>query len=96
MRGVDRLQSFTALGIVAAGEPYQVRMSEDFCPFRRDVDWLPGHDAPIQSLLGALELTAGKQSWGDMLRRGLLPLSTHDIERIATAMGIELTHTLSS
>ena len=90
MRGADRLQSFTAFGIVSAGEPYQVRMSDDFCPFRRDVDWLPGHDAPIQPLLGELELTAGKPNWGYQLRRGLLPLGTHDIERIATAMGIDL------
>ncbi|MGB3304888.1 MAG: EVE domain-containing protein [Thermomicrobiales bacterium] len=90
MRGAGRLQSFTALGGVAAGVPYQVRMGEDFCPFRRDVEWLPANDAPIQPLLGELELTAGKPNWGYQLRRGLLPLSTHDIERIAQAMGIEL------
>ena len=88
MKGNDRLQSFTAIGIVGDGDPYQVKMSEDFSPFRRDVGWLPAHEAPIQPLLSDLDLTAGNLNWGYQLRRGLLPISEHDMDLIAKTMGI--------
>ena len=96
MRGKDRLQSFTAIGTVSDGEPYQVTMSEDFCPFRRDVIWLEEHDAPIQPLLPNLDLTAGNPNWGYQLRRGLLPISEHDMDLIATAMGVHASPSTAS
>jgi hypothetical protein len=49
--GSDRLQAFTALGIVKAGVPFQFDMGDGFHPFRREVQWLETHDAPIQPLL---------------------------------------------
>lgn len=42
--------------------------------------------APIGSLQGALDLTAGP-NWGYQLRRGLLELSPGDLEHIRGAMG---------
>jgi hypothetical protein len=36
--GKDRLQAFTALGVVRPGEPYERDMGDGFVPFRRDVD----------------------------------------------------------
>ncbi|MFY0576525.1 EVE domain-containing protein [Cystobacter fuscus] len=36
-QGKDRLQAFTALGLVKAGEPYVFDMGGGFRPFRRDV-----------------------------------------------------------
>jgi hypothetical protein len=87
-RGKDRLQSFTAIGIAGEGEPYQVEMSPDFSPFRREIAWLESQDVPIQPLLPELELTAGKSNWGYQMRFGLLPLSEHDMDLIATAMGV--------
>lgn len=89
-RGKDRLQSFTAIGIVGEGEPYQVEMNPDFSPFRREVVWMESQDAPIQPLLPELELTAGKSNWGYQMRFGLLPLSEHDMDLIATAMGVQI------
>ena len=38
-RGNDGLQSFTAIGVVRDGSPYQADMGCGFTPFRRDVDW---------------------------------------------------------
>jgi EVE domain len=38
-RGKDELQSFTAIGVVKEGAPYQVDMGDGFSPFRRDVTW---------------------------------------------------------
>ncbi len=90
MHGKNRLQSFTAIGVVGDGEPYQVTMSEDFSPFRRDVDWCSANEAPIQPLLPDLDLTAGNPNWGYQLRRGLLPISEHDMDLIAKAMGVHV------
>ena len=41
-RGNDKLQSFTAIGVVKEGAPYQVDMGDGFSPFRRDVTWQNG------------------------------------------------------
>lgn len=88
-RGKAKCQAFTALGIVRAGEPYQFDMGEGFCPFRRDVDWLPTHSAPIAPLLETLEFSANKRNWGYQLRFGLFAVSDHDMQMIAAAMGVE-------
>jgi len=86
-RGKDRLQAFTALGIVKDGEPYRFDMGGGFCPFRRDVTWLDAHEAPIQPLVGALEFTAVR-NWGYRLRPGLVAISARDMDLIAAAMGV--------
>jgi hypothetical protein len=88
-RGKDKCQAFTALGIVRAGEPYPFDMGGGFCPFRRDVDWLETHDAPIAPLLDALDFTRGRRNWGYQLRFGIFAVSDHDMALIAAAMGIE-------
>ena len=85
--GSDRLQAFTALGIVRAAEAYQVDMGGGFHPFRRDVDWLETSPAPIKPLLDLLELTKGRRNWGQKFRFGLIAISACDMTVIATAMG---------
>lgn len=92
--GRDKVQAFTAIGIVRAGEPYQVDMGRmngaPFQPFRRDVDWLDAKIAPIAPLLGVLDMTAGKPNWGFQLRFGLFAISDHDFALIAAAMKAKL------
>jgi len=88
--GKDRLRAFTALGIVKAEEPYQVEMAKGFCPFRRDVTWLDGREAPIAPLLDTLALTAGDRNWGYRFRFGLLAIEAQDAEVIAAAMRVKL------
>lgn len=87
MGGKDKLQAFTALGIVKVGEPYQFDAGGEFYPFRRDVEWLDVNQTPIQPLLQLLEFSAGKQHWGYQLRFGVFQSSDHDIKIIAHAMG---------
>ena len=87
-RGKDKLQAFTAIGVVDCSDPYQVEMSANFCPFRRDVAWFDAREAPIAPLLESLEFTAGKARWGGALRFGLLAISAHDFAVIGKAMGI--------
>jgi hypothetical protein len=85
-RGRTSLKAFTAIGVVRAGEPYQVDMGGGFHPFRRDVDWLPGREFPIAPLLDQLEFAAGRRNWGYQLRFGLFAVSDHDLGVIAAAM----------
>lgn len=86
----DRLQAFTAVGVVKEGEPYPFDMGGGFRPFRRDVRWLAAHAAPLAPLVPRLDLSAGTPHWGYRLRAGLLPLSERDVEAIAQAMGAAL------
>lgn len=89
-QGRDRLQAFTAIGVVKEGEPYPFDMGEGFRPFRRDVDWLAARAAPIAPLLQSLDLAVGTRHWGYRLRAGLLPISARDLETIAGAMSAVL------
>ncbi len=85
--GKDRLQAFTALGVVRPGEPYEHDMGGGFVPFRRDVDWFDAAQAPIKPLLDRLSFSAGMRNWGYPLRFGLLAISAVDMDLIAAAMG---------
>jgi len=84
-RGNDRLQTFTAIGVVRDRTPYQAKM-DGFMPFRRDVDWHTAREAPIRPLLGRLQFTTAKRNWGYQLRFGLFEISGHDMTIIAAAM----------
>ena len=86
LRGKDKLQALTAIGVVQAGDPYEFDMGGGFCPFRRDVAWLEATETPIQPLLARLEFSAGVRNWGYQLRFGLFPISEHDMDVISTAM----------
>ena len=88
--GADKLQAFTAIGVVAAGAPYRHNMGGCFRPFRRDVRWRRSDAAPVAPLLDALDFTAGRRNWGHKLRFGLFEVSDGDIERIAAAMRARL------
>jgi EVE domain-containing protein len=89
-RSKDQLQSFTAIGVVRDGSPYQANMDGGFMPFRRDVSWCTAEDAPIKPLVGRLEFTTAKRNWGYQLRFGLFEISEHDMATIAAAMGASL------
>lgn len=85
--GKDKLQSFTAIGVVLPGEPYQADMGGGFLPFRRNVAWQRGQPALIAPLLDKLSFSAGVKNWGYSLRFGLLQVTAQDLDIIAAAMG---------
>jgi len=89
-RGNDRLQSFTAIGVVLGNGPYQADMGGGFRPFRRDVDWRAAQETPIKPLLGQLQFTTAKRNWGFQLRFGLFEISAADMAMIADAMDAAL------
>ncbi len=88
--GKDKLQSFTAIGQIKEGEPYQVDMGNGFCPFRRDVRWYKSEETGIIPLLNQLDLTKNKKNWGYQFRFGLLEISEHDIQQISMAMTLTI------
>lgn len=84
--GGQPLRAFTAVGRVADDEIWQADEG-GFRPWRRRVAYTPGtREAPVAGFGGALDLTAGP-NWGYRLRRGLLPLTGHDLALITEAMG---------
>lgn len=87
--GKDKLQAFTAIGVVQPGEPYQGDMGGGFLPFRRDVTWLKAHPAPIHPLLERLAFSAGVKNWGQKFRFGLFSVTDRDMDVIADAMGAQ-------
>jgi hypothetical protein len=95
-RGNDGLQSFTAIGVVRDGSPYQADMGGGFTPFRRDVDWRAAEEVPIKPLVGRLQFTTAKRNWGFQLRFGLFEIRASDMAMIAEAMGAEWSHEVAA
>lgn len=87
----ETLQAFTALGRITDLEPYQVEMSPNFHPWRRNVKFLDSHEAPVRPLIEHLSFITNKDRWGFPFRRGLFEVSKDDFDRIAAAMGVTLT-----
>ncbi|MBU2758819.1 EVE domain-containing protein [Acidithiobacillus sp. RW2] len=85
----NKLQTFTAIGIIEQREPYQVELDGGFQPYRRDVCWFPAEEAPIRPILGGLEFSAGKPNWGYQFRFEVFVISDHDMNVIAAAMGVD-------
>jgi hypothetical protein len=84
----EPLQSFTAIGTVKPGDVYQVEMSEDFKPYRVDVQFFPCREAPIRPLIESLSFIPNKTHWGGAFRFGYIRVPAADFMLIARAMGV--------
>ncbi len=80
------LQAFTALGRVTDDVPYQVEMTPEFQPFRRNVDFVDCTETPIRPLIEHLEFIPDKKRWGFRFRFGLFRIPESDFEVIRSAM----------
>lgn len=80
------LQAFTAIGRIADDEPYQVEMSADFQPWRRNVDFLECTETPIRPLIDQLTFIEDKARWGYKFRFGVFRIDDADRETIRSAM----------
>lgn len=81
-------QRFTAIGQVKAKDPYQVVVSEDFTPWRRDVQFFNAQEVAIAPLIASLSFIKNKKHWGALFRYGLFSIPFEDFKLIATSMGI--------
>ena len=83
----ERLQKFVALGEVTDDAPFQIEMTPDFRPWRRNVRFYRAAEADIAPLIDSLDFIADKKRWGFPFRRGLFEIGEDDFMRIAEAMG---------
>lgn len=83
------LQAFTAIGIVADDDIWQVDEG-DFKPWRRYIRYAKSVDTSIRPLLDELSFTRGRVNWGYMLRFGLIKITKEDFDIIAEAMKAQL------
>lgn len=81
---------FTALCFIKDKEPYQHKMSGDFIPWRRDVEFLKVNDAHIEPLINDLSFIKSKKQWGFVFRYGLFSIPFDDFKIIAAKMGIDV------
>ena len=82
----EPLQAFTAIGRVADDEAYQVEVSPDFQPWRRNVDFLECAETPIRPLIDKLHFIEDPARWGSKFRFGVFKISDHDLDVIRSAM----------
>lgn len=88
----EPLQAFTAIGRVRSTTVYQGPADADGArPFRLDVEYLPGHDAPVKPLLETLTFIRSKTHWGAAFRFGVVRVPAADFSVIAAAMGRSFT-----
>jgi hypothetical protein len=88
--GGEPLQAFTAIGRIRTGTVYQATLSEDFHPFRIDVDYLSARPAPIKPLIAQLSFIRSKTHWGAAFRFGMLRVPEVDFALIAATMGCSI------
>ena len=86
MKDKTPYQKFTAIAKATDNEIYQVKMFENFEPFRRKVKFLECQETEIRPLINDLEFISNKQKWGYSFRYGLLEISKNDFKLIATKM----------
>lgn len=79
-------QKFTALGRVTDEEPYQVEMTPDFHPFRRNLEFYDIHEVDIKPLITELSFIKDPTHWGFPFMRGLFEIPESDFRTIAAAM----------
>lgn len=86
MLGNEKCQAFTAIGEVADDNVYQFQMSEDFIPFRRNINFYDCDKTAIIPLINDLEFIKNKKSWGYPFRFGFFEINESDYNIISTKM----------
>lgn len=85
----EPLQAFTALGRVKDDDLYQVEMLPGFVPWRRNVDFISCHEAPVKPLIENLSFIADTKHWGYMFRFGVFEIDESDFELIKLQMLVD-------
>ena len=79
-------QQFTAIGKVADDDTYQLQVSEDFCPSRRNIEFMPSEDVSTLPLINDLNFIQNKKSWGYPFRFGFFEIQQQDFDLISSKM----------
>ena len=86
MEGNEKCQAFTAVGKVSDDAIYQFEMTENFKPFRRNIQFLKCQEISIIPLIDALEFIENKKSWGYPFRFGFFEIKENDFNFITSKM----------
>jgi predicted RNA-binding protein len=86
LHGGEPLKSFTAVATISDDRIYQVELTDDFKPFRRNAVFEDCKEIKIEPLIEKLDFIKNKKSWGYMFRFGLFEISRHDFETIYSLM----------
>ena len=81
-----KCQAFTAIGRVSDGEIYQFVLTEDFVPFRRNVQFYTAKEVSILPLIDALDFIPNKKAWGYPFRFGFFEIGKKDFDLIHNNM----------
>jgi len=84
--GKEVLQAFTAIGQVADDQIYQHKMTEDFIPYRRNINYHQCKETPIIPLIRGLNFISNKASWGYQFRFGFFEIPEEDFKLIYSKM----------
>lgn len=82
----EKCQEFTAIAQVKEEDIYQVEVSVDFSPFRRNVIFFKSKDVSILPLINDLEFITNKSKWGASFRFGFFEINQHDYNLISAQM----------
>lgn len=89
LRDGEPLQAFTAIGRVLDEELYQVQQAPGFTPWRRNIEFIRGTEAPIRPLIDQLSFIKDKHRWGYTFRSGLFKIPQEDFALISQAMTVK-------
>jgi DNA-binding MarR family transcriptional regulator/predicted RNA-binding protein len=89
LRDGEPVQAFTAIGRVLDEDLYQVKQAPGFTPWRRNIEFVRGVEAPIRPLIDQLSFIKDKRHWGHMFRVGLFKIPQEDFAVISRAMAVE-------
>jgi hypothetical protein len=82
----DPCHRFTALAKIVGEAAYQVTVSAEFHPYRREAHFYRVREIEIRPLVSDLAFIGNKQYWGLPFRRGVFQVDEPDFQRIASAM----------
>lgn len=88
MEGDKKCQSFTAIGQASDEEVYPYKMSENFVPFRRNIEFYKCEETSIIPLISNLEFIPNKKSWGFPFRYGFFEINENDFNLILSKMSV--------
>ena len=81
-----KCQAFTAIGQVIDDNVYEYEMTENFKPYRRNINFLQCEESSIIPLINDLEFIPNKKSWGYPFRFGFFEIKENDFNRITSKM----------
>jgi hypothetical protein len=86
LHGGTPVRRFTALATITGDQPYQVKISKDFQPWRLAVRFHPCARVDAKPLVDQLSFIKDPRHWGLPFRRGLFTIPQDDFSLIADRM----------